>query len=70
MATTLIFGPQLALVVLALALAGGFVAYHRKSLLLWTVLSAIALAICWFTGVNQTAVIVAAAIVAPEAVFQ
>ena len=49
---------------LALALAGGFVAYHRKGLWLWTLLSAIALVICWFTGVNQTAVIVAAAIVA------
>ena len=49
---------------LALVLAGGFVAYHRKGLFLWTVLSAIALAICWFTGIHQTAVIVAGAIVA------
>lgn len=49
---------------LALVLAGGLVAYHRKSLFLWTLLSAAALAACWFAGVNQTAVIVAAAIVA------
>ncbi|WP_293716116.1 acyl-CoA dehydrogenase, partial [Stenotrophomonas sp. UBA7606] len=49
---------------LALLLAGAFVAYHRMRLVVWTVISVVALAICWFAGVNQTAIIVAAAIVA------
>ena len=48
---------------LALLLAGAFVAYHRMKLVVWTAISAVLLAACWFGGVHQTAVIVAAAIV-------
>ena len=52
---------------LALLLAGAFVAYHRMRLVVWTVISVVALAICWFAGVNQTAIIVAAAILTEAA---
>jgi len=50
---------------LALLLAGAFVAYHRMRLLTWTLISVALLLACWFIPyVNQTATIVAAAILA------
>jgi len=49
---------------LALLLAAAFVAYHRMRLVTWTVIGAVLLGVCWFAGVNPTAVIVAAAILA------
>ena len=50
---------------LALLLAGAFVAYHRMRLVTWTLISVALLVACWFIPyVNQTATIVAAAILA------
>ncbi len=49
---------------LALLLAAAFVAYHRMRLVTWTVIGAVLLGVCWFAGVNPTAVIVATAILA------
>jgi acyl-CoA dehydrogenase len=50
---------------LALLLAGAFVAYHRMRLVTWTLISVALLAACWFIPyVNQTATIVAAAVLA------
>ena len=54
---------------LVVLLAGAFVAYHRMRLITWTIISVVLLAACWFIPyVNQTATIVAAAIVAVIAV--
>jgi acyl-CoA dehydrogenase len=54
---------------LAILLAGAIVAYHRMRLITWTLVSLVLLAACWFVPyVNQTATIVAAAIVAVIAV--
>ena len=54
---------------LAILLAGAIVAYHRMRLITWTIVSLVLLAACWFIPyVNQTATIVAAAIVAVIAV--
>lgn len=54
---------------LALLLAGAFVAYHRMRLFTWTLISVALLAACWFIPyVNQTATIVAAAVLAVIAV--
>ena len=55
---------------LALLLAAAFVAYHRMRLVVWTIISVAALAICWFAGVNQTAIIVAAVIDMVELVVE
>lgn len=54
---------------LAILLAGAIVAYHRMRLITWTLVSLVLLAACWFVPyINQTATIVAAAIVAVIAV--
>ncbi|MDZ5775333.1 acyl-CoA dehydrogenase [Stenotrophomonas maltophilia] len=54
---------------LALLLAGAFVAYHRMRLVTWTLISVALLVACWFIPyVNQTATIVAAAVLAVIAV--
>ena len=53
---------------LAVLLAGAFAAYHRLRLAVWVAISATALLACWLLGANQTATIVAAALVALVAV--
>src|SRR5690606_893566 len=54
---------------LALLLAGAFAAYHRMRLATWAAISLVLLAVCWFVPqVDQTATIVAAAILALIAV--
>ncbi|MDC6695202.1 hypothetical protein OEZ72_25800, partial [Leclercia adecarboxylata] len=54
---------------LVVLLAGAFVAYHRMRLITWTIISVVLRAACWFIPYfNQTATIVAAAIVAVIAV--
>lgn len=54
---------------LALLLAGAFAAYHRMRLITWTLISLALLAVCWFVPyVNQTATLVAVALLAVIAV--
>ncbi|WP_226469002.1 acyl-CoA dehydrogenase [Luteimonas panaciterrae] len=59
---------SIALPFLAFLLVGAFAAYHRLRLAYWAAITATLLVACWLLGVNQTAVIVAAALVALIAV--
>jgi acyl-CoA dehydrogenase len=59
---------SIALPFLAFLLVGAFAAYHRLRLAYWAAITATLLVGCWLLGVNQTAVIVAAALVALIAV--
>ena len=53
---------------LAFIAAGAFAAYHRLRLAVWAAITATLLVACWLLGANQTATIVAAALVALVAV--
>ena len=53
---------------LAFLVATAFAAYHRLRLAVWAAITATLLVACWLLGANQTATIVAAALVALVAV--
>lgn len=53
---------------LAILVVGAFAAYHRLRLWLWAAVTAALLAACWFAGVDRTATLVAAIVVALIAV--